>query len=246
MSLLNLFKLEKLRIEAYADVKRKRPADPPRMEVMFNPTTYKRSHAVAYDSGSRQGINQPGRPARYAYTPPGDLSLKLVFDGTGVNQIGLATLLKPPSVKKDIQTFEKLCLRMNGSIHQPNFLVVRWGDFSFPGRLQKLDITYTLFDEAGDPLRAELDVRFVEDEATTTTQLGAAKSSPDLTHVRIVKAGDTLPLLCQAIYGSSAHYLLVAQHNALDDFRQLQPGQRLLFPPLAAADGAGSTEGAAA
>lgn len=239
MSLLNLFKLEKLCIEAYLDVQRKRPADPPRMEVMFNPTTYQRSHAVTYDNGQRQGINQQGRPSRYAYTPPGELSLKLVFDGTGVNQIGLERLLKPPSVKKDIQTFEKLCLRMNGSIHQPQFLVVRWGDFSFPGRLQQLDISYTLFDEAGDPLRAELQVRFVEDQANTTTALGAAKSSPDLTHVRIVKAGDTLPLLCQAIYGSAAHYLMVAGHNALDDFRQLQPGQRLLFPPLA---GAGNGE----
>ncbi|MBL8350894.1 MAG: peptidoglycan-binding protein [Burkholderiaceae bacterium] len=231
MSLLNLFKLEKLRIEAFLDVKRKRPADPPRMEVMFNPTTYKRSHAVAYTE-RRKGVTMQGWPSRYAYTAPGDLSLKLVFDGTGVNKIGLERLIDPPSVKKDIQTFEKLCLRMNGDIHQPNFLVVRWGDFSFPGRLHKLDITYTVFDEAGDPLRAELDVAFVEDVASTTGALAAAKSSPDLTHVRIAKAGDTLPLLCQAIYGSSRHYLRVAQHNALDDFRRLEPGQRIVFPPL--------------
>lgn len=231
MSLLNLFKLEKLRIEAFLDVKRKRPADPPRMEVMFNPTTYKRSHSVAY-SERRKGMAMQGWPSRFAYSAPGDLSLKLVFDGTGVNQFGAERLLKPPSVKKDIKTFEKLCLRMNGDIHQPNFLVVRWGDFSFPGRLHKLDITYTLFDEAGDPLRAELDVSFVEDIASTTAALAAAKSSPDLTHVRIAKAGDTLPLMCQAIYGSSRHYLSVARHNALDDFRTLQPGQRIVFPPL--------------
>ncbi len=238
MSLLNLFKLEKLRIEAYLDARRKRPADPPRMEVMFNPSSYKRSHAVSYSGGQRQGINQPGRPARYAYTPPGDLTLKLVFDGTGVNLLGLERLLQPPSVKKSVQTFEKLCLRMNGSIHEPNFLVVRWGDFSFPGRLQKLDIVYTLFDESGDPLRAELEVRFVEDVPADTASLAAAKSSPDLTHVRTAKAGDTLPLLCRDIYGSSSHYLAVARHNGLDDFRQLQPGQRLLFPPLSGAAGA--------
>jgi nucleoid-associated protein YgaU len=58
------------------------------------------------------------------------------------------------------------------------------------------------------------------------------KSSPDLTHVRVVKAGDTLPLLTKAIYGSSRDYLRVAEHNGLDNFRDLTPGRRLVFPPL--------------
>lgn len=232
MSLLNLFKLEKLRIEAYLDAERKKKADPAKMDMMFNPATYKRSRRVVHSRQNRQGINQQGRSASYNFTSPGELSLQLVLDGTGVNLYGAERLLKPPSVKKDIETFEKLCVLMNGDIHQPHFLVVRWGSFSFPGRLSKLDINYTLFDESGDPLRAELDVEFVEDSEDVKAQLVAGKNSPDLTHVRIAKAGDTLPLMCHAIYGSSRHYLRVAQHNGLDDFRRLQPGQRILFPPL--------------
>ena len=58
------------------------------------------------------------------------------------------------------------------------------------------------------------------------------KSSPDLTHSRIVKNGDTLPLLTKEVYGTSAYYLRVAQVNKLDDFRNLTPGQELFFPPL--------------
>jgi hypothetical protein len=235
MGLLNLFKLEKLRIEAYTDERRKTPADPRSMEVMFNPSTYKRRHEIEYAARSRQGINMPSRPARYSYTPPGDVSFQLVFDGTGVNYTGaeqLARTLSGASVKKDIAKFEKLCLRMNGDIHEPNFLVVRWGDFTFPGRLKTLDITYKLFDEGGDPLRAELDVTFVEDKSTSTILREANKNSPDLTHVRIVKSGDTLPLLCREIYGSSSYYLRVAADNGLDDFRNLIPGQKLNFAPL--------------
>lgn len=233
MALLNLFKLEKLHIEAYKNAQRSQPASPPRLAVMFNPSTYRRSHEVAYTTSKTQGINSQGAPSHYAYSKPGQLAIKLIFDGTGVHLIGPERLLGMPQVKRDIKAFEQLCLRMNGGIHQPNFLWVRWGSaLSFKGRLHKLDIAYTLFDESGDPLRAELDVVFVEDMASTTAQLLADKSSPDLTHVRIAKAGDTLPLLCQAIYGSSRHYLAVARHNRLDDFRQLQPGQRLLFPPL--------------
>ena len=49
----------------------------------------------------------------------------------------------------------------------------------------------------------------------------------------MVLAGDTLPLLCQQIYGSATHYLQVAAFNGLDDFRVLEPGRELLFPPFA-------------
>lgn len=236
MSLLNLFKLEKLRIEAYTDEGRNTPANPPKMTVMFNPTSYKKKHAIAYDAPSQQAINTPGRPARYAYTPPGDLSFQFILDGTGVNYFGaekLVRVLKGESVKKQIKQFEKLCLKMNGDIHEPNFLKIVWGDhLTFSARLRSLDITYKLFDESGDPIRAELDVSFVEDKSAKTIFREAGKSSPDLTHVRVVKSGDTLPLLCKEIYGSSAHYLRVATHNSLDNFRELVPGQKLNFPPL--------------
>jgi hypothetical protein len=208
---------------------------------MFNPTTYKKTHAIEYESPDLQGINTPGRPARYAYTPPGDISFEFVLDGTGVNFIGaeqIARTLKGESVKKDIEKFEKLCLKMNGQIHEPNFLVVSWGsNLSFPARLKTLDITYKLFDQGGDPIRAELNATFVEDKTETTIMREAGKSSPDLTHVRIVKSGDTLPLLCKEIYGSSEHYLRVARDNGLNDFRNLVPGQKLRFAPLDSAEG---------
>lgn len=232
MGLLNLFKLEQLRIEGYTDARRKSRTSPAELVMMYNPASWQRSHAVVYNDSRLQALNTEGQPARYALTAPGELSLQLVIDGTGVHQFGAEALLAPVKVKKQIAAFEALCLRMNGDIHQPNFLVVRWGEFSFPGRLKSLTINHTLFDESGDPLRAELSVSFIEDRGTETVARAAAKSSPDLSHVRVVQAGDTLPLLCQSIYGSPMHYLLVARHNGLDDFRMLEPGQVLRFPPL--------------
>ena len=44
--------------------------------------------------------------------------------------------------------------------------------------------------------------------------------------------GDTLPLLCDRIYSDPSYYPDVARFNNLSDFRRLQPGQRLHFPPL--------------
>ena len=96
------------------------------------------------------------------------------------------------------------------------------------GRLARLD---------GDPgirvvLRAELDTTFIQDQPTAARLRAEGKNSPDLTHVRIVQAHQTLPLLCQEIYGSPGYYLQVAAANGLDDFRNLRPGQQLVFPPL--------------
>lgn len=45
-----------------------------------------------------------------------------------------------------------------------------------------------------------------------------------MTHIRVVAAGDNLPLMCERIYGDSRHYLWVADHNRLTDFRNLRPG----------------------
>ncbi len=53
-----------------------------------------------------------------------------------------------------------------------------------------------------------------------------------MSHLITVKSGDTLPLLCHKVYGTSVHYAEVARANGLSNFRDLAPGTQLLFPPL--------------
>jgi len=229
MALGNIFKLEKLKIMAYGN--RRRIGLPIGVfEAMFNPESFKRKYAIQY--GKYQGINMSGRPLTYAKSVPSDLSLTLILDGTGVNQMGIAQLLPQKSVSKRIEQFLDVAYYLNGDIHQPNYLVVKWADLSMPCRLGSVDIHYTHFDRDGKPLRASLDILLTSDESSDLLKKKERKSSPDLSHSRIVKAGDTLPLLTKEIYGSSEHYLWVAQANGLDEFRRLTPGQRLVFPPL--------------
>ena len=57
--------------------------------------------------------------------------------------------------------------------------------------------------------------------------------SPDLTHYRIVKKGDTLPMMCFLVYGDARYYLQVARANKLINFRKLNIGDELFFPPFA-------------
>jgi nucleoid-associated protein YgaU len=100
--------------------------------------------------------------------------------------------------------------------------------------MTKLKLSYTLFKPDGTPLRATAKASFTEFTNKVKLAKEETKSSPDLSHVRIVKAGDTLPLLCDEIYGSSDYCPQVAHSNNLAGFRNIQEGTLLIFPPLAA------------
>ncbi len=182
-------------------------------------------------------MNSTNKQLTYAWSKPRELSFKLILDGTGVDDLELLQFSSSKAVSDQVKEFIDLTFHMNGNIHEPNFLVVEWGGkedggLIFPCRLAGLSISYTSFDRNGAPLRAELDITFISDQDIKKRLAQENKSSPDLTHSRIVKSGDTLPLLCQEIYGKSDYYLRVAQANNLDNFRNLSPGQELFFPPL--------------
>jgi hypothetical protein len=227
---LNVFKLEKLKIKAYKARGRSTADWVGDFEAMFNPETFSRKYAIQYGRG--QGLNSSDQQATYSRSEPSDLKLMLVLDGSGVSEMGILQLGPQKKVSDRIQEFLNLTFEMNGEIHEPNYLTVEWGDLTFSCRLESVDITYTNFEHDGTPLRAELDVSLISDTEAEKRLAQENQSSPDLTHSRVVRSGDTLPLLTQEIYGSSAYYLRVAQVNNLDNFRRLNPGQEIIFPPL--------------
>ncbi len=226
-------KPEKLTIAAFKDAGRRSPIG--EFKVMFNPTSLSRTYAIQW--GKNQGLNASGVQVDYARSAPSELSLDLVLDGTGVDP----GVTGRQSVDRRVQEFLDLTYAYNGSIHEPNYLHVQWGSLKFDCRLLKVEVKYTLFDRQGVPLRAELKVELISDDEASRRKRVENRTSPDLTHARIVRAGDTLPLLTRSIYGTSTRYLDVARYNDLDDFRNIVPGRQLLFPPTAELDRAVDT-----
>ncbi|MCA9680866.1 MAG: hypothetical protein KC457_01620 [Myxococcales bacterium] len=232
------FKLAKLQVVAYRDSKRKKPVkvfeELSTFEAMYNPSSFTLEYKSEFQKAA--GLGAGTKPARFIRSGPKVLALKLIFDGTRVGLTPIQYLWHPETVSSQVDGFIDLCFRRNGEIHEPTYLRVSWGEgplqSGFDCRLESAKVNYTSFDRDGAPLRAELDVTFVEDLHPPKAKAESRLSSPDLTHVRVVKAGDTLPLLCAEIYGSSQHYLRVAEFNGLDDFRALVPGTELSFPPL--------------
>jgi len=230
MGVPNLFKLEKLKILAYAD--RARSKEIHIFEAMFNPTSFSQTFRNRYNSAG--GISNPVQVASFGKALPASLRLDLLLDGTNVGEMGLTKALFPMrSVKDRIDELLAVAYNVQGETHEPGYLRVRWGIIDFPCRLAAVTVTYTSFERDGLPLRAELSLDLVSDDDPERQRANAALSSPDVSHGRMVRDGDTLPLLTKEIYGSSRHCLQVARANKLSQIRRLIPGQELLFPPLA-------------
>lgn len=230
---MNLFKLAKLQIRAYKKPNRSEGSFLGTFEAQYNPE----SLSVTYETTlqTEPGIGRNGGKAKFTKNRPKSLSVKLVFDGTGVSEYGGA--VKQTRVAERIEKLLALCRKPDGSTHEPPYLKLTWGHGVFvagyPCRLKSATVNYLSFGRDGSPIHAVVDAVFVEDRDPTTSNQEDKFNSPDLSHKRTVVAGQSLPMLCQEIYGSPGYYLRVAEVNGLDDFRVLKPGQELVFPPLA-------------
>jgi hypothetical protein len=192
-------------------------------EAYVNPHELTIAYEMEYETS--QGSGTTGSRMEFSKVKPGDLSLTFFIDGTGANG-------KQIDVQQRVEQFQTVT-GYNGNIHRPNYLKVVWGTIQVKRCvLKSASIAYKLFNPSGVPLRAVITANFTDTADDETRVALAQDESPDLTHVRMVKAGDSLPMLCNQIYGSPDYYLEVARVNGLDNFRNLQPGTRLIFPPL--------------
>lgn len=224
--------LEKMLVVAYqkSDFKQKVGE----FTVYINPEKYAHNYKICYNDVQAQGSS--GGSPEFNKIPSDKVDFELVFDGTGVVPSPLPGVVPftGDGISEQIDAFKSLIFTYNGNIHSPNYLKLVWGTLLFKCRLSSLNITYTLFKPDGTPLRAKAAASFLGFNDEVELALSSKKSSPDVSHLVTVKGGDTLPLLCYGVYGSSGYYVQVARANGLTGFRNLKTGRQLLFPPLGA------------
>ncbi|MBD78261.1 MAG: hypothetical protein CL840_05010 [Crocinitomicaceae bacterium] len=197
---------------------------------IINPASYTHEHKVDYNEDVPVGA--PGTPLMFKGIPPETISFDVIFDATGA--IDAPTLLpvsKLP-IGAQITLFKKVCFDYNGDIHEPNYLVINWGTLVFKCKLTSLKLEYTLFQQNGIPLRAKASCSFVKAIDASTLSKEANNKSPDLTHLIEVRQGDSLPLICNNVYGDPSYYMEVARYNKIVNFRNLAPGTKLYLPPI--------------
>lgn len=193
--------------------------------ALINPETYALDAKMEFRQAQGQGTTGNQQP--FEYKPPEELSFEFLFDNTGI-----IDGRPKENIYLDLETFSELLMGYDGSTHEPKFFLLVWGTLLFKGRCTALSINYKLFNPDGAPIRAVCKVTFKEFKEDNLRVAEDGAQSPDLTHYRIVKKGDTLPLLCYQVYGDSRYYLQVARVNKLNNYRNLRTGQELFFPPV--------------
>ena len=220
--------LTKLKIKGFKDERFRQEIADGEFNTLLNPETYQVRYQISQNDQQAQGTSAAA--PRFSKTLPEDLQLDFIFDRSGVikgyeDQLG-------EGIIGDVDKFKRIVLDYNGDQHKPNYLIISWGSLLFKGSLKDMDITYKLFKPDGTPIRATIHATFkgfIEDNLRVARE---NNNSPDLTHIRMVSEGDTLPLMTFRIYGNSKYYLEVAKANKLVNFRKLIPGQQIFFPPI--------------
>jgi nucleoid-associated protein YgaU len=214
----------------------------PDITVMFNPESYSISKSVTWSpppsSGGGSGttdrkVNAP--TLTFGGGGSRQLTLELFFDVTQSDR----PLGANPDVRQETDRIVALTRMVRGDRGQeepPRVCEVSWGkaptnsDFPFKGVITSLTQKFTLFAADGRPLRANLNVTFVEFLPPEEDQ---RKTDPELTS-HVVRRGDTLSRIAAEVYSDPTRWRAIAIANRLSDPRQLAAliGQRLTIPKL--------------
>jgi len=228
---------EKLRIESYEDAAFKTKATKVAgvFTALINPESYTTRERVEFCDNQAPGRSMP--ILKFNEMPAQEMSFDFLFDGTGVVNAAYAVnigipnpMAKSQTVTDQISDFKTRVFKYEGEIHKPYYLKIYWGTMLFKCVMTSIDIEYKLFSTDGGPIRAIARCGFkgiIDEPLLLRTE---KKASPDVTHQRIVKAGDRLDLMTHKIYNSQQYISAVASFNGLDGFRKVKAGTVIYFP----------------
>ncbi|MSP92907.1 MAG: LysM peptidoglycan-binding domain-containing protein [Myxococcales bacterium] len=126
-------------------------------------------------------------------------------------------------------------IKLDEQLHRPPMVMFLWGQGwgDRDGQINAglwfvtgLDVNYTMFLPNGAPVRCTCKLTLTEVPET------AVKLSPDTAHVHLVNRGDSLSGIAYREYDDAAQWRRIAAANGIDDPLQVEPGRRLLIPPI--------------
>ncbi|MBL7813100.1 MAG: hypothetical protein JNL57_12835 [Bacteroidetes bacterium] len=203
--------------------------------VLYNPQSYSEEYKNSYEDHTPSGASD--KVLKFKQAEGQSITFELLWDATATSFSGpegeeIARVKKDKRVDTSIKEFLNRFYYVKGEAHEPSFLKVHWGDKTFQGVLETAQVTYSLFNLQGYPIRAKMNVKFTSHESLQAQAAAVRRNSPDLTHVRTVESHKSLGLMCHDIYQNDKLYLEVAAANQLNHFRKLKQGTSLIFPPI--------------
>ncbi len=202
------------------------------LPFMFNPEDYTVEGSNVYELEFENESDVP----KMEYSKPGPKTLKLstlYFDTYELPipmDVSLITrflwdLMKPTTeyTHSDGTTKKK-----------PPPVIFRWGLFQFYAVIISCTQKFTLFNQFGIPLRAE--VTLVLQQHLKTEMFAGLPQNPTsgggpIERIWRVKAGDRLDLIADKVYRDSTKWRLIADRNGISNPLSIRAGQSLRIPP---------------
>ncbi len=193
--------------------------------VMINPEQVQHRQQLLYNKDKTFG--QKKQENKFAAVGKDSVSFEVTLDATGV----VRQDVEAESITAQLRKLRRIIYEFNDETPQPNHVRLLWGTFLFFGQLSNWSTSFTLFKPSGEPLRATLSFSFEGSVRDSKAELKTNAGSGNVVQVRQVRKGDTLPLLCDGVYGDPSYYADVAAYNGLDQIDPLEEGTQLAFPP---------------
>jgi hypothetical protein len=189
------------------------------VKVLFNPTDLSLDKGSHYASMPVPGLAMP--ILQYIRGESDVLHMELFLDRTDTGR----------DVDKDIEKLEKF-IQIDGTLHSPPVVDFVWGSFRFTGVITSLREKMTLFSEDGRRLRARLAVSFKSCKSAEVQLRDLKLSSPDRSHARVLREGETLAHIAYEVYGDPRMWRPIALANGITRPRFIEPGTPLWIPAL--------------
>jgi hypothetical protein len=189
------------------------------VSVLFNPTDLSVEEGSHYASMPVPGLSMP--VLQYIRGESDVLHLELFLDRTDQGS----------DVESDIRTLKSF-IQIDSTLHAPPVIEFTWGAFLFTGVVTSLHQRLTLFSEDGRTLRARITLS-LKSYKSAEVQLRELKlSSPDRSHIRVRREGETLAHIANEAYGDPRMWRVIAQANGIERPRFIPAGTPLIVPAL--------------
>ncbi len=222
--------LSKLKIDSYAD--RESAKQIGRIEALYNPESVSLSYETVYAKTDAVGSDM--NSYRYQSTQPGALSLELLFDAYLPGN--------KKTVDEQLSDLRELCHAVDPKTKEPRFLKIIWGQMKwhgkgyFAGRLNSMRVDYTLFDNAGKPLRATAALTLIADESIVIqgSELGIMQpdvpviSVPDQSSLALMAFAASMSGVVASATAAADNYLDLAFDNDLNNLDDFAAGDLLV------------------
>jgi len=200
------------------------------IRVLFNPTEYTIDRSNTYKATAVPGLGGP--LFQFINGEADSLAMELFLDDhTDPAPSG-------KTVRDRVEEIAAL-LEIDNNLHAPPIVRFVWGKLVFKAIIEKLTRKLTLFRPEGFPSRATLNISFKEYRTLPALLINPRLQSADKSKRRVIVGADSLWLLAAREYQDVKRWREIADHNDLDDPRDIAPGDWVTLPPLEPENGSG-------